>query len=94
MRYISVTKYLLRSGHHIDVILQQGVEVGHMEIVELGLVRKHEEGGPGLGEAPGEADPLLPETGDEDIKRSSHFEARCQHGSMSGLAVGLWLQLH
>ena len=51
-----MTKYLLRSGHHIDVILQQGVEVGHMEIVELGLVRKHEEGGPGLGEAPGEAE--------------------------------------
>ena len=40
-----------------------------MEIVELGLVREHKQWGPCLGKAPGEADPLLPETGDEDEKR-------------------------
>ena len=72
MRYIT-TKYLFRSGHHIDVILQQSVEVSYMEIVELGLVREHKQWGPCLGKAPGEADPLLPETGDEDEKRD------CRH---------------
>ena len=72
-----MTKYLFRSGHHIDVILQQSVEVSYMEIVELGLVREHEQRGARLGESPGEADPLLPETGDQDIQRlSSYFEAR------------------
>ena len=37
------------------------MKVRHVEIVELGLVREHEEGGPGLGEAPWETHPLLPD---------------------------------
>ena len=53
--------HLFRSGHHIDVVLQEGVEVRHVEIVELRLVREDEERGAGLGEAPREVDPLLPD---------------------------------
>ena len=37
-----------------------------MEIVELGLVREHEKGGAGLGEAPGQTHPVLPDTRDDD----------------------------
>ena len=37
------------------------MEVGHVEIVELGLVGEHEERGAGLGEAPGQTDPVLPD---------------------------------
>ena len=41
-----------------------------MEIVELGLVWEHQEGGAGLGEAPGETDPVLPED-DQDYYREN-----------------------
>ena len=37
-----------------------------MEIVELGLVGEHEERGAGLGEAPRQTDPVLPDNDDED----------------------------
>lgn len=38
------------------------MQVGHVEIVELGLVGEDEEGGAGLGEAPGKTHPVLPAT--------------------------------
>ena len=38
------------------------MQVGHVEIVELGLVWEHEKGGASLGEAPGKAHPVLPDT--------------------------------
>ena len=54
-------RHLFRSGDHIDVVLQQSVEVRHVKVVELGLVREDEKGGAGLGEAAREVDPLLPD---------------------------------
>ena len=52
---------LFRSGDHIDVVLQQGVQVRHVKVVELRLVREDEKWRASLGEATREVDPLLPD---------------------------------
>ena len=68
-----------------------------MEIVELGLVREHQERGAGLSEATGQTDPVLPD-GDQDYYQiMSHFEAQCQKCWREyeyWVARGLWPQLH
>ena len=46
------------------------MKVGHVEIVELGLVWEHQEGGASLGEAPGQTDPVLSED-DQDYYREN-----------------------
>lgn len=51
--------HLLGPGHHVDVVLQQRVQVRHVQTVELGNVREDEQGGPGLGEAARQVDPFL-----------------------------------
>ena len=44
MTILSILSDLFRSGHHINIILKQSVEVRHMEIVELGFVREYQKG--------------------------------------------------
>ena len=78
--------YLFWSGDDIDVILEQGVEVGHVEIVELGLVGEHQEGGASLGEAPGETDPVLPEDDQDYYQENVAF-----WGSMPIMLEGVWI---
>ena len=53
-------RHLFRSGDHIDVVLQQSVQVRHVKVVELGLVREDEKWRASLGEAAWQVDPLLP----------------------------------
>ena len=38
---VKIISYLFRAGNHIDIILQQGMEISHMEIVELSFIWEH-----------------------------------------------------